>query len=102
MEEIDKQKDVEYYSNTVNAWYTTKLERDRSILIISSGGLGVLITILNFYGVKNYTEMILYFLSMFLFTVSIITMIIIFQKNAEYLEVVIGEKSTENQSIIIF
>ena len=86
---IEKEKkdleDIEFYSNSVNAWFNTKLERDKSILAISAGGLGLLITLLTAFGVNNVTELVIYFLAILCFMVAIILMVIIFNRNASYL-----------------
>lgn len=45
-EEIDDQKRVEYYAASVNAWFNTSLEHDKSLFTLSAGGIGLLITLL--------------------------------------------------------
>jgi len=87
MEEKEKKdlKDIEYYSNSVNAWFNTNLERDKSILAISAGALGLLITLLTAFGVNNITELIIYFAAILCFMLAIVFMIIIFNRNASYL-----------------
>ena len=39
------EKSVAYYAESVAAWYQTKLERDISILAISAGAIGLMITL---------------------------------------------------------
>jgi hypothetical protein len=36
-------KEVEYYAAQANAWFNTKLEYDKSILVLSAGAIGLLI-----------------------------------------------------------
>ncbi len=79
-------KDIEYYSNLVNAWFNTKLEKDKSILSISAGGLGLLVTLISTIGVNNLTELILFIIAIFLFMISIVSMISIFERNSKRLE----------------
>ena len=83
--EIHKLKEIEYYSNSVNAWFNTRLERDKSILTISAGGLGLLITILTAFGVNNKVELIIFFLAILCFLTAIILIVIVFTRNASYL-----------------
>ena len=53
-EEIEFQKkQIEYYASCVNAWFNTKLERDRSLLTLSAGGIGLLITLLTTVGLSS-------------------------------------------------
>ena len=101
MEEKEKNdlKDIEYYSNSVNAWFNTKLERDKSILAISAGALGLLITLLTAFGVNNLTELIIYFAAIFFFMLAIVFMVIIFNRNASYLSK-LNEGKSDKDSIL--
>lgn len=89
MNEEQKQsseKEVAYYSALVNAWVTTKMERDKSLLTLSAGGLGVLITLLSTVGVKEIGELILYACASVCFAVTIILCVAILGRNATYLK----------------
>jgi len=101
MEEKEKNdlKEVEFYSNSVNAWFSTKLEGTKSILAISAGGLGLLITLLTAFGVNNLTELLIYFGSIFCFLISIIFMISVFFRNAKFLSDMNNGKD-ENDKIL--
>jgi hypothetical protein len=83
------EKELAYYSALVNGWIETKMERDKSLLTLSTGGLGVLITLLSTMGVKELCELILYASASFCFVITIILCVIIFGRNANYLEKVI-------------
>jgi hypothetical protein len=41
-EDSYKEKDIAFYSATVNAWYTTKFEKDKHLLYLSTAGVGLL------------------------------------------------------------
>lgn len=43
-DEIEDQKRVEFYSAGLAAWYATRLEHDKSLLTLSAGGIGLLMT----------------------------------------------------------
>lgn len=43
MEDSERQKEVEFYSQSVSAWYQSALELDKSLLYLSSGAI-VLVT----------------------------------------------------------
>ena len=58
-EEIAHQKDVEYYASSVNAWFNTSLEHDKSILTLAAGGLGLFITLLTTVGLSSSEALIL-------------------------------------------
>jgi amino acid transporter len=92
MDEDKKQlaeKELAYYGALVNGWIDTKMERDKSLLTLSAGGLGVLITLLSTIGVKELSELILYALASLCFVLTIILCVIIFSRNANYLEKVL-------------
>jgi hypothetical protein len=45
--EITKEKQTAFYSALVEAWLETKMEKDKSLLMLSAGGVGVLVTLFN-------------------------------------------------------
>jgi len=83
------EKEVAYYSTLLGAWVDTKMEHDKSLLTLSSGGLGLLITLLSTVGVKEKRELILYVFASLCFALTIILCIIIFERNAIYLKKVV-------------
>jgi len=90
--EKEDQKEVAYYSALVNAWITTKMERDKLILTLASGGIALLVTLLSTIGIRNCLESILYFLAFVSFTTTIIVIIIILDHNSRYIEEIISTK----------
>jgi hypothetical protein len=40
-QEQHDRKDVEHYASSVDAWYNTRLELDKSLLTLSAGGIGL-------------------------------------------------------------
>jgi hypothetical protein len=85
-ESIDREKDVAFYSAVVGAWVETRMERDRSLLALSSAGIGLLVTLLTTVGVTESWQLILYGLDSLAFGIGIVTAVLIFQRNAEYLK----------------
>ena len=98
-ESINDSKEIEFYSNSVNAWFNTKLERDKSILVISAGALGLLITLLTAFGVNNKMELLIFFAAIFCFMIAIIIMIVVFNRNASYLEK-LNQGNDSNDSLL--
>jgi hypothetical protein len=94
--DIDKQKKIEYYSACVNAWFNTRLEYDKSILVLSTGGVGVLLGFLNFFGVKSYYFLVLYILSFVFFLVALCGVLAVYINNASHIEEVISGKNGES------
>lgn len=87
---IDNQKHVEYYSQSVNAWYLTALERDKSILTIASGGIALLVSLMTTSGINSYLVFYFYIISIIFFLISIITIIMILNENKKDIENVIN------------
>ena len=96
------EKSVAYYAESVAAWYQTKLERDKSILTISAGAIGLMITLsCSFLTDKtfNWAVFILFLVSTIFFAATIVCSIIIFNKNAGYIEHVLKEETPHSMGL---
>ncbi len=93
---MSDEKEVQFYAAKANAWFNTKLEYDKSILILSAGAIGLLITLLTTVGVKSITLLILFIATLFSFIVCLISILAIFLRNAKYLELLIKGKKTND------
>ncbi|PKF49010.1 hypothetical protein AT251_22010 [Enterovibrio nigricans] len=49
----NKEKEVEFYAATVGAWLNTKFELDKSLLTLSTGAIGLLVTLLTTVGASS-------------------------------------------------
>lgn len=94
---INEEKEVQYYSAGVNAWFNTKLEHDKSILMLSSGGIGLLVTLLTAVGVTSVELFLLYLIAISAFILSLISVLYIFKINATHLEKVLNEQEVESR-----
>lgn len=95
----DDSKDVAYYSAQVNAWLSTQFEHDKSLLTLSAGGIGLLITLLSTIGIRSVETLILYGLALLSFCICLGTLLWIFRRNAKHLEDVVANKA-ENDPIL--
>lgn len=98
--ELNNNKEVEYYSNLMNAWITTRMEKDKAILALSTGGIGVLITFFNNISIDNKISFFLYILALLCFIVSIYSAIKILSENADYCMAIMSEEEPENEGKI--
>ena len=89
----DDGKDTEFYGATVNAWYTTRMERDRSLLTLSAGGIGLLVTLLSTVGIHSSEALVLYIVALVAFTTCLGAVLWIFQRNADHLEDVVKDRA---------
>jgi len=94
-EEINDQKRVEYYAASVNAWFNTSLEHDKSLLTLSAGGIGLLLTLLTTVGLSSTDALVLYIGAIVSFVVSLVAILIIFRRNRTYIEDIFSGKSTD-------
>lgn len=92
-------KEIEYYAATANAWYNTKLEYDKSLLVLSAGAIGLLITLLTTGSVKTVTLLFLFGVAILSFVVCLGAVLSIFLRNAKHLESLIAGKK-ENDSLL--
>jgi hypothetical protein len=93
-------KDVEHYAATVNAWFATRLELDKSLLTLSAGGVGVLVTLLTTRGVDSAEGVVLYVGAIFGFLVCIGSVLAIFRKNSDYLVESIASENQPTQALL--
>ena len=98
---MSDEKEVAYYTAKVNAWFNTKFERDKSLLVLSAGAIGLLVTLLTTVGVNSFDLLFIFAASMVSFLICIVTVLTIFSRNAKYLEDLIAGKRT-NDSILSF
>ena len=78
-----QEKEVAYFSAIVDAWVETRMEKDRALLGLSTGGVGLLATLLTTVGVARMWQLILYSAGALAFGFAIVTAIRIFGRNAE-------------------
>lgn len=100
-EEITQQKDIAYYTSSTEAWYNSSLERDKSLLNLSAGGIGLLITLLTAVGPSSAVVLILYIAALVSFVVTLIAVLTIFQHNKKYIEDIINQNATDNSRLAI-
>ena len=94
-EELEDKKRVEYYAASVNAWFNTALEHDKSLLALSTGGVGLLITLLTTTGLTSALDVILYIAAILSFMISLATILVVFRRNKIHIEEILTGKGVE-------
>ena len=51
--EISNDKQTAYFAALVEAWLQTRMEKDKSLLMLAAGGVGVLVTLLTTTGIHS-------------------------------------------------
>lgn len=92
-EEIDDQKKVEFYAASVAAWYASSLEHDKSLLTLSAGGIGLLITLLTTVGLGTAEALVLYVEAITSFVVSLVSVLFVFRGNQRHIQDILAGKN---------
>ncbi|MER0214745.1 MAG: hypothetical protein DU481_00820 [Nitrosomonas sp.] len=98
---MSDEKEVAYYAAKVNAWFNTKLEYDKSLLVLSTGAIGLLITLLTVTNVGSTTLLYIFVLAIACFLLCIILILAIFSWNAKHLEELIAGNNKNNKILAI-
>ena len=77
-----KQKDVAFYSSLVGAWIETRMERDKTIIVLSAGGIGLLVGIVSTSGVESAWELTFYAVALLAFLGAILVCLWVLRRNA--------------------
>lgn len=85
-------KDVAYYTALVEAWIANRMELDRTVVTLSAGGIGLLITILTTVGVARRWHLAVLAVSALGFGVALMTALLVFKRNADLIEAEVLEK----------
>lgn len=99
-EELKDQKDVEYYASCVDAWFGTAMEHDKSILTLSAGGIGLLITLLTTVGVSSAEALVLYIGAILSFLTALVAVLEVFRRNRVHIEQVISNRTVEKDPVL--
>ena len=81
---LNDQKEVAYYSALVNAWITTRMEKDKQLLTLSSAGIGL--TIIFQPRLSSILEFGIWVISGICFLLSIGILLSIFSDNGNLIE----------------
>jgi hypothetical protein len=90
-----EQKEVEFYSASLNAWLSSTMEHDKAILTLSGGGLGLLVLPEMLGSVSSCLIGIFYVIAILFFVTTIFIVLGIYKLNTEHLEAIVNEQETE-------
>lgn len=95
-------KNIAHYSVLLEAWIQTRMARDKSLVTLSAGGVGVLVTLLTTVGVSRPWQIWLYIGSFLGFLATIALALMIYQKNSEQIENDLRGRSSEHLKLKAF
>lgn len=90
-----QQEDL-YYGALVTAWLNTRLERDKSILMLSAGGVGLLATLMTTVGPHTYVALAMCAVSTVAFAAALVSVLIVFNRNSSHLQKVARDPKTRD------
>ncbi len=97
-----KEKDVAFYSATANAWYTTRFEKDKHLLSLSSAGIGLLVTLATAKGVTSICIAAMYIAAVTSFLICVLVVLAIFGRNADHLKNLIQGNNDNDPLLGVF
>jgi len=87
----ESQKQLALYTALVEAWIETRMEKDKTLLGLSTAGIGLLATLLTTVGPTSAPQLWLYGFAGLAFIGAIVTAVWIFDRNSQHLEDVIHQ-----------
>ncbi|HYB95022.1 MAG TPA: hypothetical protein VEC39_08620 [Vicinamibacterales bacterium] len=81
----DPAKEVAFYTVALEAWIANQMEKDKTLLALASGAIGLLVTLLTTAGPTSSGQLWLYGLAGLSFISTVVLAIKIFDKNCDYL-----------------
>lgn len=99
-DEFTQQKEIAFYAANVDAWFATALEHDKSVLALSTAGIGLLLTLLTTVGVSSVCALVMYILALTCFVVALVTVLFVFHRNRSYIEEVVAGNASKNDSLL--
>lgn len=97
--EINTDKQTAYFAALVEAWLQTRMEKDKSLLMLAAGGVGVLVTLLTTTGIHSPFVGSLFAGALICFLASILLAISIFGRNAGYIHCLINNKTSNERDL---
>jgi hypothetical protein len=94
-------RDGEWYAAALGAWYTTRLERDKSLLTLSAGGIGLLITLVSTVGIATLESLILFILAIIAFVTCLAAVLWIFARNSTHIEDVVHRNASNDPLLTV-
>lgn len=93
--DVVKLLNVEYKSQAYASFYATSMEKDKTLLALSVGGIGFLVTLLNLAKLLHFWHIGLFLIASIAFVVSIHNILTIFGENKAYIIAITQDHDSE-------
>ena len=84
-------KSLIFYDRLLDAWLTSKMEHDKSLLLISTGGIGLLSTLLTTVGLTSKWYIILLLFSCLSLLIAVLSLVCTQWINAAYIKFILND-----------
>ena len=84
--DLEEQKELVFHTAVVTAWVTTRMERDKTLVVLSAGGIGLIVTLLTTTGPHSSCCLLVYLLATIAFLAAIALSLCVLGRNADYLQ----------------
>jgi hypothetical protein len=95
------EKEIAWYAAALDAWYGTRLEHDKSLLTLSTAGIGLLITLASTVGIPSRTALAFSSLAILAFIVCLVAVLFIFRGNSDHLEDVVHGRKERSRKLAV-
>jgi len=92
-------RNTAWYSAMLQAWHDTRMERDKTIVTLSTGGIGFLVTFLTTVPTSARRAPLLYVIAILGFLAALVCSLWIFWANASYLREVMRGRNTSSKKL---
>lgn len=89
------------YQTYLTGWVTNKMERDKSILTLSGGGIALAVSLITTIGPDSMAMLSVFIISLISFLISLITLVFTFDENANYLYQVIKRQPPDRRLLTL-
>jgi hypothetical protein len=99
--ERKEKEDLAHYAAMVTAWFNTRLEHDKSLLTLSSAGIGLLIALVQKVEINFKFGVVVYAMALLSFVLCLITVLLIYRRNSRHLEDIVAGKTSSSRLLSI-
>lgn len=94
-------KNIAHYQVILSAWIESRMERDKTVITLSTVAIGLLVTIITTVGLNGFWQYCFAIIAFAGFIIAIFSCLHIYQFNAKHLEEVLRDKDGKNTSDLL-
>lgn len=95
-------RELAFYSALLDAWQSTRMERDRSLLTLSSAAIGLLVTLLTTTGGRDWLQKSSYVVAFLSFGTAVCLALSIFSRNGDHLARLLEDPGATDERLALY